>query len=284
MKKLIIPFLLVMALVFQSCEETQSPIYDGSQTLAYFPEVTSRVEVELNTTSTTITIPVNASTLSSSDRTVNVSIVESSTTAASNQYSFNGQVTIPANSYFGSLDLTGFINNLTTTGVTLTLQLEDGIDEGGVASPATHTVTIVLICPVADTFAVGDYTLDHVGGGIPAAGFAPTMGDGVTVTLVPGASSTERVFNVKFYPTFGFTNPPVDFSFNLICEATTVNGIINNGVSGVGCGSSIPMGPSPNSGTYSSLDDTTMTVIFIEDVGGASCGTEAETTVRLTKQ
>lgn len=282
MKKLIIPFLLVMTLVFQSCEETQSPIYDGSQTLAYFPSASATLEVLINETGE-ITVPVSASTLSTSDRTVNVTVNAGGTTATAGQYSFNGSVTIPANEYSGSFVVTGIDDGLTTAGVTLSLSTES-ISDGGVGSPRTLDITIVEICPVASTFAVGDYTLNHIGGGIPAAGFAPTMGDGVTVTLVPGTASTERVFNVKFYPTFGFANPPVDFSFNLVCEETTVNGIINNGVSGVGCGSSIPMGPSPNAGTYSAADDTTMTLIFIEDVEGASCGTEAETTVRLTKQ
>ena len=282
MKKLIIPFLLVMALVFQSCEETQSPIYDGSQTLAYFPGTTATLEVLINETGE-ITIPVSASTLSSSDRTVTVSVNDGGTTATAGQYSFNGSVTIPANEYSGSFVLTGIDDGLTTAGVTLSLQTES-ISDGGVGSPRNLNVTIVEICPVASTFATGNYTLNHIGGGIPAAGFAPTMGNNVTVNIVPGAASTERVFNVKFYPTFGFANPPVDFSFNLVCEETTVNGIINNGVSGVGCGSSIPMGPSSNTGSYNVADDTTFDLIFIEDVGGASCGTEAETTVRLTKQ
>lgn len=280
MKKLIIPFLLVMALAFQACEETQSPIYDGSQTLAYFDGTSATLEVEINQTGQ-ITVPVGVSTLSTSDRTVTVSAAASST-ATAGQYSFSNSVTIPANSYTGSFTVTGIDDGLTTDGVTLNIQI-DGVD-GGVGSPRNYAVTIVEICPVDATFATGNYTLNHIGGGVPAAGFAPAMGDGITVSLVAGASSTERVFNVKFYPTFGFANPAVDWSFNLVCETTTINGIVSPGVSGVGCGSSIPMGPSTNLGSYSAADDTTMTLIFLEDVGGASCGTEAETTVQLVKQ
>ena len=62
MKKIIIPFLLVMTLVFQSCEETQSPIYDGSQTLAYFDGTSATLEVEINSTGT-ITVPVGVRSL-----------------------------------------------------------------------------------------------------------------------------------------------------------------------------------------------------------------------------
>ena len=283
MKKLIIPFLLVMTLVFQGCEETESPIYDGFQTLAYFDGTGATLEVEINS-SGTITVPVNVSTLSSSDRTVNVSVNAGSTTATAGQYSFNGSVTIPANTYFSSFELTGIDDGLNTDGVTLTLQIDD-VNDGGVGSPRGYTVNIVEICPIAATFAVGDYTLDTTSGGIAAAGFAPAMGNGVTVTLAAGASSTERVFNVKFYPTFGFANPPVDVAFSLVCEATVFGGIQAPGVSGVGCGGvSIPFGPSASNGTYSTADDSVITLFYAEDVDGFSCGAEQEGSIQLTKQ
>lgn len=282
MKKLIIPFLAMMTLIFTSCEETESVIYDGAQTLAYFNGTGATLEVEITSTGE-ITIPVNVSTLSSSPRTVSVSVNDAATTADPAQYSFNGSVTIPANTYFGSFTLTGIdAANLTTSGVTLSLKI-DGVD-GGVGSPRTYAVNILLICPIDATFAVGNYTLNTTSGGVPAAGFAPAMGNGVTVNLVAGSSSTERLFNVKFYPTFGFANPPVNVSFSLVCEETVFNGIVSPGVSGVGCGSSIPFGRSNTNGAYTTGDDTTLTLFYLEDVGGASCGTEAEGSISLTKQ
>ncbi len=282
MKKLIIPFLLVMALAFQACEPTESPIYDGSQTLAYFNGTSATLEVEINSQGT-VTVPVGVSTLSSSDRSVSISVDASGTSASAGQYSFSGTATIPANSYTGSFDVTGIDDGLTTAGVTLALQI-DGVD-GGVGSPRGYSITIVEICPISSTYATGDYTLDTTSGGIAAAGFAPAMGNGVTVTLVPGASSTERRFNVKFYPTFGFANPPVDVAFSLVCEETVFGGIIEPGVSGVGCGGiSIPFGPSANNGSYNTADDTVITLFYAEDVDGFSCGAEAEGSIQLTKQ
>ena len=177
---------------------------------------------------------------------------------------------------------TGIDDGLDTTGVLLTLQI-DGVD-GGVGSPRTYDISIVEVCPVVPTFAVGNYTLNNISGGVPAAGFAPSMGNGVTVTLEVGDSSTERLFNVKFYPAFGFANPPVDVSFSLSCEETVFNGIVSPGVSGVCCGSSIPFAGSTNLGSYSAADDSSITLIFLEDVGGASCGTEAEGVITLVKQ
>lgn len=277
MKKIAILFIGALFL-FTSCEETQSPIYDGSQTLAYFNATSSTLEVEINDTNT-IDIRVGVSTISSSARTVNISVDLENTTATSGMYSFPTTVTIPANEFFGTFTVTGIDDGLTTAGETLSLQI-DSVD-GGVGSSRAHTVRLVEICPIATTFATGMYTLNFVSGGIGAAGFAPALGNGVTVELVGGAASTERRFNVKCYPTFGFANPPADFSFSLVCGTTVANGIVAPGVSGVGCGGSIAFGPS-GTGIYDTADDTSMTLIFAEDTAEI-CGSVATTTYTLTK-
>jgi hypothetical protein len=278
MKKIAI--LLIGALfMFTSCEETQSPIYDGSQTLAYFNGTSSRLEVEINQTNT-VEISIGVSTVSSEARTVAISVDEGNTTATSGMYSFASTVTIPANEYFATLTITGIDDGLTTAEETLSLRI-DTVD-GGVPSSEVHTVTLVEICPIAATFATGDYTLNFVSGGIGAAGFAPALGTGVTVTLVAGSSSTERVFNVKCYPSFGFANPPADFAFSLVCGTTVASGIVEGQASGVGCGGSIAFGPSPTPGAYTVGDDTNMTLIFTEDTAEI-CGAAAVTSYTLTK-
>ncbi len=264
--------------MFTSCEETQSPIYDGSQTLAYFNGTSSTLEVEINDTNT-IDLSVGVSTLSSAARTVNISVDIDNTTATSGMYTFPTTVTIPANEFFGTFTVTGIDDGLTTAGETLSLKI-DSVD-GGVGSSRLHTVRLVEICPIAATFATGMYTLDFVSGGIGAAGFAPALGTGIAVELVGGEASTERVFNVKCYPSFGFANPPADFSFSLVCGTTVANGIVAPGVSGVGCGGSIAFGPS-GAGTYNTADDTNMTLIFAEDTAEI-CGSVATTTYTLTK-
>ncbi|WP_040559503.1 DUF1735 domain-containing protein [Kordia algicida OT-1] len=264
--------------MFTSCEETQSPIYDGSQTLAYFNGTSSTLEVEINDTNT-VDISVGVSTTSSTDRTVMVSVDADNTSATSGMYSFSSTVTIPANEFFGTLTVTGIDDGLTTAGETLSLKI-DSVD-GGVGSSQVHTVSLVEICPIAPTFATGMYNLNFVSGGIGAAGFAPALGTGITVELVGGAASTERTFNVKCYPSFGFANPPVDFSFSLVCGTTVANGLLDGQVSGVGCGGSIAFGPS-TPGTYTVGDDTNMTLIFAEDTEEI-CGSVAVTSYTLTK-
>lgn len=278
MKKIAILFIGAL-FMFTSCEETQSPIYDGSQTLAYFNGTSSTLEVEINNTNT-IDVSVGVSTISSVARTVNVSVDADNTTATSGMYTFPTTVTIPANEFFGSLTVTGIDDGLTTAGETLSLKI-DSVD-GGVGSSEIHTLIILEICPIDATFATGMYTLDFVSGGVAAAGFAPALGTGVTVELVGGASSTQRMFNVKCYPSFGFSNTPADFAFSLVCGTTVSSGIVDGQVSGVGCGGSIAFGPAPTPGTYTVGDDTTMTLTFAEDTAEI-CGSVATTSYSLTK-
>jgi hypothetical protein len=281
MKKLIIPFLIAVTLVFQACEPTEPTLYDGSQTLAYFDGVSATLEVEINATGE-ITIPVNVSTLSSSERTVTVSAVEAASSATAGQYSFNSAVTIPANTYFGSMTLTGIDDGLTTDGVVLILQI-DSVD-GGSPSPDTYQVRIVEICPIESTFAVGNYTAVWQSGGIPAAGFAPLIGNGETVELSVGAGSTERTFRTKIYPTFPFGSV-MQWTFGLICEEIITQDQLETEGSGVACN------PNPailvggtGGGSYVTGDDSTLTLVYLEDAGGGSCGTEGTTTIQLNKQ
>ena len=278
MKKIAILFIGVLFL-FTSCEETESPIYDGSQTLAYFNGTSSTLEVEINNTNT-IDLSVGVSTLSSTARTVSVSVDEDNTSATSGMYSFPTTVTIPANEFFGTLTVTGMDDGLTTAGETLSIRI-DSVD-GGVGSSAVHTVSLIEICPIDETFATGMYTLDFVSEGVAAAGFAPALGTGINVELVGGTASTERIFNVKCYPSFGFSNPPADFSFSFVCGNTVSNGLVSPQVSGVGCGGSIAFGPAPSPGSYTVGDDTSITIIFAEDTEEI-CGSVATTTYTLTK-
>ena len=260
MKKLIIPFLAVMTLIFTSCEETQSPIYDGSQTLAYFDGSGARLEVEINSTAS-ITVPVNVSTLSASPRTVNVSVVGSSTTATSGQYAFNGAVTIPANSYFGSFELTGMDDGLTTAGVTLTLQI-DGVD-GGVGSSRTYTVTIVEICPIPATYFQGDYRIDQLTGVGPFASIQSILD---TQTVSVSGTGTTREFDFAYSPsTFAS-----DFHMvmQLVCNEVQFEGRIQSGsLSCDGGATQIGQGNSSTPSVYDVTDDSFFR-FFINDFEG----------------
>jgi len=266
-------------LVFQSCEETQSPIYDGSQTLAYFDGTSANLEVEINSTGV-ITIPVNVSTLSSSDRAVNVSVNPTGTTATTGQYSFSGAVTIPANSYFGSFELTGIDDGLDTTGTTLVLQI-DGVD-GGVGSPRGYTVSIKEICPIAATVFVGDYTIEFITPGV--FGLGALGDDGSTVTLEVGSSSTARTFD-SFY--LGDSRFPRTFGFELSCNKIIFSGIDTEVTCTQGDGINLVLGPpsAGNEGVYTSgTDDASFTINLTDNVDSDCGGAPSQSSYRFVKQ
>jgi len=280
MKKLI--YLFALSLVLAACGDHEDVIYSSdagsSQSLARFTSGGSNLEVEINS-SNSIDVGITVSTLSSSARTVTVSVDEEKTTATPGMYSFSPTATIPANSFTGVLTVTGMDDGLTTEGATLELKL-DSVD-GGVAE-SRHAIQLFEICPIDATFATGMYTLGFVSGGIGAAGNAPALGDGIAVELLVGSSSTERIFNVKCYPSFGFANPPADFSFSLVCGTTVSNGIVEGQASGVGCGGSIAFGAAATAGVYTVGDDQMMTLTFTEDTEEI-CGASGTTSYTLTK-
>ena len=278
MKKLIIPFLLVMALAFQACEETQSPIYDGSQTLAYFDGTSANLEVIINQTGE-ITVPVGVSTLSSTDRTVSVSAAASST-ATAGQYSFNGSVTIPANSYSGSFTVTGIDDGLTTDGVSLDLQI-DGVD-GGVGSPRTYAITILEICPIDATAFVGDYQLQFITPGIFNLGAFGNDGD--ILTLAVGSSSTERTFD-SFY--LGDSRFPRTFTFGLSCNTTTFALFDTNVTCDTSDDINLVLGPpaAGAEGSYiSGTDDSSFTINVTDNVDSDCGGSPSQSSYRFVKQ
>lgn len=269
MKKIFIPLLLVFAVIFTSCDPTESPIYDGSQTLAYFDGTSGRIEVIINETGE-ITVPVNVSTLSDQPRTVSVSVDADNTTATPGQYSFNGSVTIPANSYFGSFVLTGIDDGLTTDGVTLTLQI-DSVD-GGVGSPEKFSATIIEICPIDADYFVGQYRIDQLTGfgGAPFASLNTVFG---TQTVTVTGSGTTREFDFLYSPsTFAS-----DFNMvlQLVCNNILIDGGIQSGsLSCNGGATQIGQGNASTPSTYDTSDDSVITLnitdFFGDEDGG--CG------------
>jgi hypothetical protein len=163
MKKLSI-ILFLFSAVLVSCEP-ERPMYDnqGGQSFIQFESTTIDLPVP-RTGEETISIPISVSTISSSARTVTVSVVQDESTLDAANYSFSSEVTIPANSYMGMLEVTGTNANLVVGEVeTITFKI-DGFSTGDFSLGAeTVTVNTFLSCAYDPMEFVGTYAANEAG-------------------------------------------------------------------------------------------------------------------------
>jgi len=165
-----------------SCDESSEDIvYDNinGQTLAQF----SKTDMALPTPSEGVTIQVEVlvSTISTSDRTFQIAINDD-TTATSDQYTIEGNLIIPANSYAGYINISGNYNEIQEEGssyIVLDLIQIDG-DSNTIFEDSTVTIEVFRKCPIM----AGTYTLE----------LADSWGDGwqgskITVSI-DGVEST----------------------------------------------------------------------------------------------
>ncbi len=277
MKNKYILSLLALVFLLQSCDRTESTVFnvDSDDTLVKFGSTTATLPVEAG--NTTASLDVFVTTRSSSDRSIEVTI-DPTSTADPSSYTISG--VIPANEFVGKLDVTGIFDNLPATGVTQLIVSLASINGQEVSiENSTATVNMFRFCNFTNgaTF-LGDYQLTVTQLGIFGT---PTFFDAV-VTVEQGATIADRKFSTLYYPAFGGFGP-IDFPFSLICGDVIV-GTVDSGVScDPGNVPNVSWGPAPNPSSFDVSDDSQITVNFLDDVGGASCGTEVAAQFVLTK-
>lgn len=280
MKK-IIAALMVVTLFF-SCEETQNVIYDGSQTFVGFSTPTSNLDVVIDESSS-IEVTVTSSTLSSADRSVEISVSESSTADAEN-YVVPTSVVIPANEHFGTFTIQGIDNSLDITTQTIVLNLSGSLAATNL-SAESHTVRIKQICPVPDTFFVGDYLIEEISPVSATNGSALSNNSVVEVYIPNNADgnpiSTQRAFETEAFPMF-CPGTLFQFEIDLVCNEL----VVPLGRTTCSCGGNFDdyWGPAPVSTTYDVADDSVIEVNFTDDTQDACGGGTSVVTYRFTKQ
>ncbi len=145
MKKVI--YITLLVLIAVACGEQDIAQYDayGDEALVQFETNSTLVSVGTGNQKT-VEIPISISTYSSEERTVTVTVnpnpVGVINPALTENYSFNGTVTIPANELKGSFSFTG----INPSGLSETVQLQLIISASSISeatlSPAIHTVNI----------------------------------------------------------------------------------------------------------------------------------------------
>ncbi|MET6991455.1 hypothetical protein [Sediminicola arcticus] len=272
MKKYIL-ILFASVFAFTSCEE-ELLVYDNvdGQTLVAFASNSYNLEVQVDGTGT-LSIPVNASTISTTDRNFTVSVIGEETTTDPTSYSFDSSVTIPANSYEGTLVINGQDNNVEIEAKFLVLRLAG--DAGVLVGPDVN-VRVYQVCPVDETFFTGRYEVTIVNPGVFGAG---TFGvDGVIVDLA--ASGFNRTFTANYFADSRFRRT---FTLTLTCNQIVVPRLDM----AVGCGGNsvnlVTGPPSGTNGVFDSTDDTSFTVNLTDNVDSDCGGSPVQASYIFTK-
>jgi len=259
MKKLIL-FCIVCTVILVSCNDQEFPIIDAEngQTLVSFGSTNTSLQIVVDGEGT-VSIPVNVTTSSAQDRTFNVNIIEDATTALPGSFSVGG-ITIPANTFNGTLTIDGVDNNVETTALQLVLEIEPGADA---ITEGQLTVDIFQICPVSTDLFTGAYQITVDSPGVFGCGVFP---EGAVVDLAVGGSDLERTFTTDYILDCAFGVFSNDFSFTLVCNEI-VFGTTDTGVGCADTPANLVVGPATgNLGVYDGTDDSSFTVIVTDDV------------------
>jgi hypothetical protein len=279
MKKIVAIF--AFALVLFSCSENKSALYSGSVNspgLLYFEKATSRLDIVMDGEGR-VEIPINFSSLSSEDRTVNIEILDTSTADPLN-YSMPSSVVVPANEFSAPLVIEGVDVTAETAPTLLILKISSytgGLDNISISS-TVHEVRVAQSCPIDPTKFIGEYLIEETTPFVDG----PTLNHNSVIELKhlnPNSPSTERKFATQNYP--NYCAPTRDFFFDLQCGEVIVRA---NQASTCTCSADgLFFGPAITPETFDPEDDSVFYLTFTNDVTG-DCSDAVQTTYKFTKQ
>ena len=281
MKKTKFLFLTLILASFLACDKEDSNVYNtydnvNGQTLISFDGNSSDLAVTIDDTGS-VDVVIEASTVSTADRTVTISIDPESTANPENYSLSSNTVTIPANEYFGTLTITGTDISVETTAETIILNI-DSTSVESVLGTTTHTVNIFQVCPVPSDYFVGSYLIEQMTPQID--GYSLSHGSVVDVYIPAGASPTVRAFQTEAYITY-CSGSFFEFRINMVCNEF----IVPSQGTTCACGNFDDWwsaATTPDTYDITAGDDV-LFVTFTDDTQG-DCGTPAQTQYRFTKQ
>lgn len=276
--------LLLLSLVFVACDDVEDTIYnsDGAQsdTFLSFSRTVYTLPIERDGVGE-VALVLNSSTVETFDRTYNITLDTTLTTADPLTYTLPSTITIPAGSYQGTAIITGVDDNLVEATprpvvITLTGLTDEFVDI------ATATINVREVCSVTAPF-VGSYVVSQITEPIPVNDGLPVFTEGsvVEITIPADGSAFDRTFAADVYPAIG---PGSTFNFNFIlsCGNTNLTNFIDygNGCSDVTL--TFDAAAEGSESTYDPEDDSVFELTFTEDSSN-SCNSTTQTTIRFTK-
>jgi len=272
---------------FSSCDdEVDKVIYDGeissNRTFLSFEKTVYLLPVNVDSEGT-VDIILNSSTRSGSDRTFNIMLNVDDSNANEDIYTLPTTVTIPANSYQGTITVLGIDNDdLDGNQQTIKFSLSDLSDLSNIDMDTNEvTVNIFEVCPVPDTFFTGMYLIEQVSAEIDG----PTLSTGEIVDVYVDEeldpSGLTRSFLTLNFPNYDPCGGYVPFSVSLICNELIVPAQDNACVCVDGTNW---FGPASTNDTYNLTDGDTELFVSFTDDANMDCGPTAVTRYKFTKQ
>ena len=182
--KLLSLFLFTTVLLFINCSEQENKTYDSvnGQTLLNFKGTSAVIPVDVSAVSS-ITLTVEVSSVSNTDRKLSISI-DNSSTASADQYVLS-DVIVPAGQYIGTGTVTGVYAKLPALGaVKLVLKLTGIENSEAKVDINTYTVSMERFCDLDLSSFLGTYSAI---GSFNGGAFGPIPD--VTVTAGPEAGT-----------------------------------------------------------------------------------------------
>lgn len=277
MKKTILLLTAVVLSTFMlSCNEDDDRHVFSEKTTTYFEEVSYAINA-FEDTNTTTEVMVVTTEVSSSDRQYSLQVDPSSTAVMGTDFMLSSSsVTVPANSYFGTVTVTSILTENTVDGATVILNLVDSSDVAVFDNTATVAINHVT-CEIFDTIPFsGDYLLEQVGGD-NGFGFA-FVETGNVVTLSDDGGNV-RSFDSVYLVDVG--QPAMTFSFTLDCLQVVP---LSDQGTNLSCGGAITLSVAEALiQSYTPFDDSEILVTFMEVIDGCGVANASETTIKLTK-
>lgn len=263
---------------FLACDQEDAPfnrVYDSvnGQSLVSFQGSSSDLSVVINETGT-VDVFIEVSTASSSDRTISISLDDSSTANPDNYTISTNSVVIPANEYIAMFTIDGVDNSVETTAESIIINIDSTSFES-ILGTTQHTVNIFQVCPVPADFFVGSYLIEQMSAQID--GYTLSHGSIVEVTA---PSETVRSFQTEAYISY-CGGSFFAFDINLVCDELIVP-LLRTTCS---CGGNFDdfFGPATSPESYDITDDSVIFLTFTDDYSSA-CNAPEQTTYRFTKQ
>ena len=217
--KLILALFITTAFMVSCDEEDYRDAYTGGEVI-YFENSTANFFVKSNTS--TVDIKVISTFKSSNDRTFEVEIDSENSTSSGDASLANNSVTIPANSYEGTITLNGNFDNAVEDGTELVLKLKTGASAVDNMSPTGTTIT-VNVYKLCESNLAGEYVMTTVFG---YHDFLPDFNPSIiSVELV---ALTENTYEIVGDFTGGLWGDLYASAYGTSARSVSISDICNN--------------------------------------------------------